>query len=95
MKQLVFNQHGGVQLLASEQQAAKILWSSDDDEEFSDEVEGDTFDPDDDDDIDTIADYLIEKELLNDGEDFDVVDNGPSEAMDTEDDEFEEGEYDE
>lgn len=94
MKQLVFNDYGGVQLLASDANPAKILWSSDDDEEFLERAEQDVFDSEDDDDIDTLCDYLVEVGHMNEGEDFDIVPASMSELADDEEDEEDEDDDD-
>lgn len=91
MKQLVFMPHGSVQLLASKGKIAKVLWSSDNDEAFA-ELADDVLDPEIDDDVDLVTDYLIDEELLEENEDIEIDaqylsdEKGPGNEDDDDDD---------
>lgn len=78
MKQLVLTPHGTAQLLASNANPAKILWNSDDDEAFvefmeAEDADGQVIDPDDEDQLELVTEYLIESELVREGENIDVI----------------------
>lgn len=91
LKQLVFAPHGGVTLLRGDTE----LWSSDKDDAFIEQFE-DVIDPNSEEEIDDLAAYLVDKNLLDDEEDFDVIEEylddtatvrGPGDDEDDEDDE--------
>ena len=67
MKLLLFTPQGGAQLLSSDAQGARILWSSDNDQDFAEEFH-DFLDPDED--LHDLTDYLVEQEALSDGEEI-------------------------
>lgn len=66
---LVFSEHGTVTL---EHDNEKI-WSSDTDEDFMEEFDGDTFF--DGEDADDIIDYLMDIELLTEEDEIDIVEH--------------------
>lgn len=68
MKVLLFTVHGAAELLQSEEQGARILWSSDDDEEFAEEFGGEVLDIEAD--REEIVDYLIDHDYMEEGEDY-------------------------
>lgn len=69
MKLLLYTAHGGVELLDSEKQGARILWTSDNDQDFMEEFP-DAIDPDKDE--PDVLNYLIEEEYLDENEELEV-----------------------
>lgn len=68
VKQLVFTPHGTAEL----RQGDKTRWSSDDDDDFAEEVETSEF-LEDYADSEAIIDYLVDIELLSEDEELDVI----------------------
>lgn len=68
---LVYRSHGTVELHDADN---KLAWSSDADEEFAEEFEGDFFS--DEEDTDEILDYLNEQGLIDlDDDEIDIIEN--------------------
>lgn len=87
MKLLRFTPHGSAELYSSNRKQSEQLWSSDDDQAFSEEFE-DTLDGDNEDEVDDVVDYLVEHNFLEDGEDISIeVEDLESVVEDDEDDE--------
>jgi hypothetical protein len=90
MKRLVFAPAGTVQLLASKAKNAHVVWSSDDDEEFAEEFD-DVLDPNSEDEVGQLTDYLVDQELIEEGEEIEIeeqyFDDGPGDD-DEDDDDF-------
>lgn len=90
IKELVFAPHGGVSLLRDD----KVLWSSDNDPDFLGEFD-DVIDPNDEEEVNQLSEYLVDKNFLDENEDFDVteeyldetVNGGPGDEEDDDDDE--------
>jgi hypothetical protein len=73
--ELVFKHSGGVELRAVEagrdSDVDTVVWASDTDQDFADEIGGEEiFDPDDD--AERILDYLVEADVIDDDEAEDV-----------------------
>jgi hypothetical protein len=92
MKVIVFTPHGAVQLLASKAKNAEVIWASDDDEDFAEEFD-DVLDPNSDDDVNSLTDYLIEHEHIDEGEDMMIEEQYLDGPGDEEDDEDDDGDY--
>ena len=90
MKVLVFTPHGSVHLLASKAKNAEVLWSSDDDEAFAEEFE-DVIDPNSQEEVDQLMDYLCEAEELEDGEQIEIEEQYFDESDRDDDDDGEGG----
>jgi len=83
--ELVFSAIGAVHLFDTV--AQRTVWSSDDDEEFAEEFDGDFFDGNDEDEI---LEYLAEKEFVDDDTEIDIIeedaDGDDDETGDVDDD---------
>lgn len=91
MKLLVFTNYGGAELLSGTGKVAKILWSTDDDTEFMETFANDVIDPDSEDDLEEVQEYLIDSGFLEEGEPYEsqiqMLEGGPGDDEDDEDDE--------
>ena len=66
VKTMVFTELGAVELLDA---SGTQIWASDDDDDFADEFADEFLSEAD---ADDVADYLMDRDLLDDGEEFDV-----------------------
>jgi hypothetical protein len=89
IKLLLFSPHGSVQLLSSGADQAEVLWTSDEDHDFPEEFD-DILDPNDEEDIEHIVEYLIDKELLADEESIDIEEQFLDEDADEDEEEDDE-----
>ncbi len=63
---ILFTAHGTVQLLDADD---KVLWSSDDDDDFSDEFSDEFLEEED---LEDVLDYLVDADLLSGDDEVDV-----------------------
>lgn len=82
--ELIFDATGAVELLSQGEQ----VWTSDADDDFADEFEGDLFTGED---AEEILEYLEEAGLIPEGAEVDIVEYGESEE--TDDDEQQRGRH--
>lgn len=90
MKTLFFHAHGAIELRDSN---GKRLWSSDADENFADEFD-DVVNPQDDDEVDEVCDYLIESGDMNEDEEFNIEEEDLEDFDDENDDDDDGGDDD-
>jgi hypothetical protein len=91
--ELLFSAIGSVSLIEIDGDEEVTLWSSDDDEDFAEEFDGDFFDATD---ADEIIEYLEEIGLVEDDSEIDIVEEDAKpnpDDSDDEDDDIIEGEF--